>query len=198
MTHDPKPLSPRHELFVAEYLKDFNATQAYIRAGYSEYGAQQSASRLLAQPAVAAAVDAARQRLLAALGGAARRITGEYARIAFANVGDFVGTDADGKLRIDLEKAAQAQRAGILELKVATNSKGQQTITLKLGKLQALAALSKQLGIDKPKPAARDDDLALDVDAANLRRWEEIAPPQPEPQPQFPPDVAESVAPPDP
>jgi hypothetical protein len=31
----PKPLSPRHERFVYEYMTDFNAEKAYARAGYS-------------------------------------------------------------------------------------------------------------------------------------------------------------------
>jgi phage terminase small subunit len=30
------PLTVKQQLFVAEYLKDLNATQAAIRAGYSE------------------------------------------------------------------------------------------------------------------------------------------------------------------
>ena len=46
MTDDPKPLSPRHERFVAEFLKDGNATRAYVRAGYSPRGAQPSASSM--------------------------------------------------------------------------------------------------------------------------------------------------------
>ncbi|OAJ35323.1 terminase small subunit [Piscirickettsia salmonis] len=40
-------LSPKKEKFVNEYLKDFNATQAAIRAGYSEKGARQQAHKLL-------------------------------------------------------------------------------------------------------------------------------------------------------
>ena len=58
-----KPLSPRHERFVLEYLKDGNATQAYLRAGYSPGGAQPSASRLLCRPNIAAAIAAGRQRI---------------------------------------------------------------------------------------------------------------------------------------
>ncbi|MCZ4279984.1 terminase small subunit [Kiloniella laminariae] len=52
-------LSVRQSRFVAEYLIDLNATQAAIRAGYSEAGAQQSGSRVLSMPAVRLAVDQA-------------------------------------------------------------------------------------------------------------------------------------------
>lgn len=40
-------LNPKQSLFVDEYLKDLNATQAAIRAGYSKKTADQQASRLL-------------------------------------------------------------------------------------------------------------------------------------------------------
>lgn len=42
-----RPLNTRQELFVQEYLKDFNATQAAIRAGYSKDTAGQIGHTLL-------------------------------------------------------------------------------------------------------------------------------------------------------
>jgi len=42
-----KELTPKQELFVIEYAKDFNATQAAIRAGYSPKTASEQGSRLL-------------------------------------------------------------------------------------------------------------------------------------------------------
>lgn len=42
-------LEPRQRLFIDEYLKDFNGTQAAIRAGYSEKTAQEQSSRLLSK-----------------------------------------------------------------------------------------------------------------------------------------------------
>lgn len=41
-------LTAKQEMFVKEYLIDLNATQAAIRAGYSEKTANEQASRLLA------------------------------------------------------------------------------------------------------------------------------------------------------
>ena len=52
-------LTPKQERFVAEYLIDLNATQAAVRAGYSEKTAQMIGSENLAKPMVAAAVAAA-------------------------------------------------------------------------------------------------------------------------------------------
>ena len=46
-------------LFVAEYIKDFNGTQAAIRAGYSAKSAAQQASRLLTNAKIAEMIAAA-------------------------------------------------------------------------------------------------------------------------------------------
>lgn len=40
-------LNSRQKMFVSEYVKDFNATQAAIRAGYSEKTARSQGQRLL-------------------------------------------------------------------------------------------------------------------------------------------------------
>lgn len=53
-------LTAKHERFVGEYLIDLNATQAAIRAGYSERTAYSSGQRLLKSVEVSAAVAAAR------------------------------------------------------------------------------------------------------------------------------------------
>lgn len=49
-------LTPKQERFVSEYLLDLNATQAAIRAGYSERTANEQGARLLAKVSVAAAI----------------------------------------------------------------------------------------------------------------------------------------------
>jgi phage terminase small subunit len=51
-----KKLNPRHAAFIAEYLKDKNATQAAARAGYAEKSAKYTARELLKTPHVKAAV----------------------------------------------------------------------------------------------------------------------------------------------
>ncbi|GGB00408.1 hypothetical protein GCM10011491_30760 [Brucella endophytica] len=50
------PLSDKQQRFVAEYLIDLNATQAAIRAGYSEKTANQQGPRLLVNAGIAAAI----------------------------------------------------------------------------------------------------------------------------------------------
>lgn len=55
-----RPLNPKQQRFVDEYLIDLNATQAAIRAGYSAKTAAETGYENLRKPQIAAAV-AARQ-----------------------------------------------------------------------------------------------------------------------------------------
>ena len=52
-------LNPKQAAFVREYQKDRNATQAAIRAGYSEKTARSQGQRLLTYVDIAEAIDAA-------------------------------------------------------------------------------------------------------------------------------------------
>lgn len=50
-------MTKRHEVFVTEYLKHFNASEAARTAGYSERTAGEQASRLLKDARIKAAID---------------------------------------------------------------------------------------------------------------------------------------------
>jgi len=58
MPKTPKdmPLTAKRERFIAEYLIDYNATRAALRAGYSAQTASSIASKYLAQPETLARV----------------------------------------------------------------------------------------------------------------------------------------------
>ena len=61
---DPaRPLAPRRQRFVEEYLVDANATQAAIRAGYSPKTAHVQGSRLLTDVKVRTSIDEGLARL---------------------------------------------------------------------------------------------------------------------------------------
>ena len=55
-------MTPKQARFVEEYLIDRNGTQAAIRAGYSERSAEVTASRLLRNDKVAAAIRKATEK----------------------------------------------------------------------------------------------------------------------------------------
>jgi phage terminase small subunit len=56
---EPDALTPKQQRFVLEYLKDLNATQAAIRAGYSGKTAAAIGAENLTKPEIAAAVQGA-------------------------------------------------------------------------------------------------------------------------------------------
>lgn len=92
-------LTPLQERFVAEYVKDLNASQAYQRAGYKARGniADVNASRLLRNAKVA---DAVRQRTASQLKKidiTADRVLEESARLAFLDVRQLY--EDDGSLK---------------------------------------------------------------------------------------------------
>ena len=69
-----KGLTPKQATFVQEYLKDLNATQAAIRAGYSEKTAQEQSSRLLSKAIVQQAIQKGRDKLAAKAEVTAERV----------------------------------------------------------------------------------------------------------------------------
>lgn len=103
--------NPKREQFAREYIIDLNATKAYIRAGYSEKGARQGASRLLAdvdiQDRISELKEASIKRVASALEMdlSADRILGEMASMAQADMADFFSLDLQGRPLLDLQKA---------------------------------------------------------------------------------------------
>jgi phage terminase small subunit len=57
-----RPLTPKQQMFVREYLIDLNGTQAAIRAGYSAKTARQIAEETLSKPYIIEAVQAGMDR----------------------------------------------------------------------------------------------------------------------------------------
>ncbi|KKL10291.1 hypothetical protein LCGC14_2557310 [marine sediment metagenome] len=54
-------MTPKHQVFVNEYLIDLNVTQAYIRAGYTARTARQHGYKLFHRPHIQDAIQAAQQ-----------------------------------------------------------------------------------------------------------------------------------------
>ncbi|MCR4300613.1 MAG: terminase small subunit [Sulfuricaulis sp.] len=120
------PLNPRQQRFVDEYLKDLNATQAAIRAGYSEATANQQGPRLLVHVGVQSAIAAGQRALSEQAGVTVERIIRELAAIAFANLRDVVTWDGDA---LYLKPSAELDTASASAIK-----KVKQTRTITRGK----------------------------------------------------------------
>lgn len=79
-----KKLTPKQDLFCQEYLKDFNATKAAIRAGYSEKSAYSTAHEILKKPEIKEKIEAYSRQLFSQIGVNTERILGELVAIAFS------------------------------------------------------------------------------------------------------------------
>lgn len=84
MSRERGALTPKQERFVHEYLVDMNATQAAIRAGYSEKTAQEQSSRLLSNVMVSQAIAKGKQTLAETTGVTAKKVIAEMAKIGFS------------------------------------------------------------------------------------------------------------------
>lgn len=82
---EDKQLTGKQAAFVEEYCKSWNATQAAIKAGYSEHTARSIGHENLTKPAIAAEIEIRRQEYLTSIGITKERVLLEYGRIAFAD-----------------------------------------------------------------------------------------------------------------
>jgi phage terminase small subunit len=83
-------LTPKQQAFIAEYLVDLNATQAAIRAGYSEDTATVIGYENLTKPHIAKVIQEAMEKRATRTEITADRVLKEYAKIAFSDMKDFL------------------------------------------------------------------------------------------------------------
>jgi len=94
-----KSLHRRQKIFVQEYLVDLFATQAAIRAGYSERTAESIGLENLGKPRIAAAVQAAMAERSKRTEITQDMVVRELALIGFADMADFVKIDESGMIQ---------------------------------------------------------------------------------------------------
>ncbi|WLF95681.1 terminase small subunit [Brucella intermedia] len=147
-------LTPKQERFVAEYLIDLNATQAAIRAGYSEKTATEQGSRLLTNVKVQQAIAKGQNKTAAKLEITKERIVEELAKIGFSNMLDYMRAGTDGDPYLDFSNLTREQAAALAEVTVEDFKDGRgedardvRRIKFKLhDKKGALVDMAKMLG----------------------------------------------------
>lgn len=94
-----RPLTPRQQAFVAEYLIDLNGTQAAIRAGYSPNSANEQAAQLLAELSIAAAVERGKAQRLSRVNITADSVLSEMHALATSRAEHYI-IDDDGNVQL--------------------------------------------------------------------------------------------------
>lgn len=92
-----RPLTPKQQRFVAEYLIDLNAAQAAIRAGYSARRSDAIGHENLRKPEVAAAIQAAMEKRSAEIELEAREVATRLNSEDVADLADLY--DSEGRLK---------------------------------------------------------------------------------------------------
>lgn len=78
-------IKPKHLQFALEYVKDFNATKAAIRAGYSERSAYSTSHDLLKRPEIQDYINKVSRESFRSIGLTKDRILAEIVSMAFGN-----------------------------------------------------------------------------------------------------------------
>ena len=150
-------LTPREHAFVAAYLETHNATQAYIKAGYSPKGANANAARLIAKDSVSAAIQSgeasAQKRNIKTVDDVVERLS----HIAFTGMSRFTRINADGDIELDTSNCTPADLDLLSEVTIETRLEGRgedaravKKVKIKLNdNLRALEILGKHLGLFK-------------------------------------------------
>lgn len=170
-------LTDKQRIFIAEYMIDLNATQAAIRAGYSEDTARQMGCENLAKPDIAAELERRLQKREDKLEISAEKVLQELAKMAFVDPRKFYNLDGSLKHPTELDNdTAMSLAAMDIEEAYEHFGKGQAkpTGTIKKIKLadkgQNLERLGRHLKLftDKIEHGA-DDSLANAISEARKR-----------------------------
>lgn len=158
-------ISPKQKRFIQEYLVDLNATQAAIRAGYSERSAKQHADVMLSRPHIAAAVAKAQEKRAERTEITQDMVLRELAKIGFSDIrkvvrwgnttvrkevddeGNEIEVPYHGIALVDSSEIDDDTAAAIAEV-----SQGKEGLKVKLyDKARTLVDIGKHIGMFKEK-----------------------------------------------
>lgn len=88
-----KKLKAKQDMFCREFLVDLNATQAAIRAGYSQKWASRCANELMRQPAIKVRINELKQERIDQLGIDAKYVLARLVEIDRLDVADILNDD---------------------------------------------------------------------------------------------------------
>jgi hypothetical protein len=181
-------LNPRWERFCHAYVSGptaGNATASYVAAGFAGEGTQTArsgASRLLCKDIIqtrigeiqAAEARHAEQAMVKAaerLGLREEVIAGQWLKMGFANIFDYVRRDEKGELVVALGAIERDQAVGIVELIVDERGEGEKRrriMRVRLGNRNAaLVSLGKYIGMFADKP---EQDALRKTSTEDLKR----------------------------
>jgi len=151
-------MTPKQERFCEEYLVDLNATQAAIRAGYSQKTAQeigaQNLSKLIISEKIAALMSQRSERTRIT----ADMVLEELRYIAFSRMRRVMKWGPGGVKLLDSDELSEADEAAVSEVSQTITKDGGR-IALKLhDKSKALEMIGRHIGMFDPDNAEEFDE----------------------------------------
>jgi len=146
-----KDLTSKRQRFVTEYLVDLNATQAAIRAGYSEKTAKSQGQRLLTKVDIANAISKREGKQLEKNEITAERVLAEVSKLAFSDMDNFAEW-GEGGVNLKSSKDMDTNATACVSEVSQTITKDGGAIRFKLhDKVKALDLLGKHLSLFNDK-----------------------------------------------
>lgn len=157
-------LTPKQKRFCEEYLIDMNATQAAIRAGYSEKTAYSMGQRLLKKVEVQEYIQKRMTSLEYRTGITQERVLNEIAAVAFANATDYAQV-IDGRVKLTSTKdLTDEQKKGLAVIK-----EGRFGVEVKAyDKLKALQMLGDYLSLFTDKQRLALEQRKVEIEEKRL------------------------------
>jgi phage terminase small subunit len=174
-------LTDKEARFCLEYLVDLNATQAAIRAGYSQSSAKQIAYELLQREPIELRITTLMQERALRTQVTADRVVRELARIGFSDLSEIASWDREGKLTLKASNEISSDAsAAVVEIHSHTSrsKEGEFTTTRvkRADKSKALELLGRHLGLfEKDNEQSADRPLAISLTDEQLIKMAEAA-----------------------
>jgi phage terminase small subunit len=140
-------LNERQKRFCNEYIIDLNATQAAIRAGYSEKTARSIGQRLLTNVDIQNYISNLQKSLQEKTEITQERVLQEYSRIAFVDIREFY--NANGTLK-SIKKLPEEVAAALAGVEIDAGTKK----IKRWDKTKALDSICRMLGFNAPDKVA--------------------------------------------
>lgn len=137
-------LTNKQARFCNEYMTDFNATQAAIRAGYSQKTAAQAGCSLLTKPNIKEKITLTTNEMAGDNLATVNRIISELCGIAFTRVTDVVSISPGGVASVNpIDELTDSQQRAIESI-----SQTQFGVKIKMhDKVRAIELLGRHLGM---------------------------------------------------
>ena len=160
MRNGNRRLTPKQDAFCREFIKDRNATQAAVRAGYSKRTAHSIGAENLTKPLISARITALTADRIMDIDEAFASMS----MIGRTSITQFLSISGDGKsLYIDPSKVMNPEYSGVIK-KFKKDIKyigGKKTVTIELELFDKLSALNHILQLYARLQKAMSSDEAL-------------------------------------